>query len=462
MKPNPEIPPAFLARMQRLLGDEYQPFRRALDEPSAQGLRINPLKTDPERLFHLLGERYPGVPWAPDGYLPPAGQKLGAHPYHAAGLYYLQDPAAMAVAWLLAPQPGELVLDLAAAPGGKATHIAGMMLGKGLLVANDIDPRRARDLAENLARWGVKNAVVSSLSPDQLAAFFGPCFDRVLVDAPCSGEALFRKNPAARLEWSPRHVQQCAVRQEKILKYAVRLVRPGGRLVYATCTFAPEENEAVVGGLVHENPEFSLISVTGPKEMDPGRPEWLPAWMRDPALADTKRLWPHKAPGEGHFIAVLEKTDGPSSSRPLSPSPGNIPGQALGALQTFTDRYLKIALDPAHLLLRGHTVYEQPSISPNLDGLSVLHPGWQVGRMRGQRFEPAHWLAMSLRLEDARLIENFSAEDPGLQTYLRGGGQANDGSDGWVLVGVDGFSIGWAKRSKKQLKSKYPRSLRIR
>jgi 16S rRNA C967 or C1407 C5-methylase (RsmB/RsmF family) len=242
--------------MEHLLGDEYGPFAASYDAPSSAGLRVNSTKISAEEFRLLSPFSLEPLPWVANAFVlasnvesPGRGLAMpvmtpGRHHYHAAGLYYLQDPSAMVVAEMLDPRPGERVLDLAAAPGGKATHIVSLMRNEGLLVANEIHGQRAWDLAENLERWGARNAVITNESPERLADRFAGFFDRVLLDAPCSGEGMFRRSEAARREWSPELVHGCALRQSHILAQAARMVRPGGRLVYSTCTFAPGRTRA--------------------------------------------------------------------------------------------------------------------------------------------------------------------------------------------------------------------------
>ena len=248
--------------MHRLLGDEFTPFLARYDQPASVGLRVNTLKLLPEAFQALSPFSLSPIPWCPAGFescsaisVTGAAQP-GKHPYHAAGLYHLQEPSAMAVAGLLDPQPGERVLDLSAAPGGKATHLSALMQNEGLLVANEIHPRRAWELFENTERWGARNVAITNATPRQLADHFGEFFDKVLVDAPCSGEGMFRKSEASRREWSPELAQSCAIRQGAILDQAARLVRPGGKLAYSTCTFAPEENESANAGFLEKHLEF--------------------------------------------------------------------------------------------------------------------------------------------------------------------------------------------------------------
>ena len=275
---NTAIPPAYLQRMQHLLGDQYPAFLAACAQPAVAGLRLNTLKISPQEFQSISPWPLSPLPWSVAGFALPSAAQPGKHPYHAAGLYYLQDPSAMAAAEVLAPRPGERVLDLAAAPGGKSTHLAALMQNQGLLVANEIHPQRAWDLAENLERCGVQMACITNETPARLAQAWGGMFDRVLLDAPCSGEGMFRKSERARGEWSPEHVAACATRQGGILNEAARLVRPGGWLLYATCTFAPQEDEQTIGQFLQAHPEFALEAIPGTAGLHP-RPARLGAQL---------------------------------------------------------------------------------------------------------------------------------------------------------------------------------------
>ena len=290
------IPEQFTLRMRRLLGEDYDAFSASFSRPRAVGLRLNPLKGT--SLPDLSAFSLTPVPWEPCGYYYDPETRPGKSAYHEAGLYYLQEASAMAPAALLDPKPGERVLDLCAAPGGKSTQLAGKMQGRGLLVCNEISPKRAKILASNIERLGIANALVLNEHPQRLEARFEGFFDKILVDAPCSGEGMFRKEEAAVTDWSEETVFMCARRQAEILHSAALMLRPGGRLVYSTCTFSPEENEGSVSEFLKTHPDFSIEAVDAPW-FSPGRPDWIecPA----PGLEQTFRLWPHRLLGEGHY-----------------------------------------------------------------------------------------------------------------------------------------------------------------
>lgn len=303
----PQLPSAFTQRMQSLLPHDFEAFLDSYRGEAFHGLRVNTLKVALESFRQISPFPLDPISWCPQGFRYPDGVRPGKHPYHACGLYYLQEPSAMSPAEALGAQPGERILDLCAAPGGKSTQLAAALRGEGLLIANEIHPQRARILAENLERCAVRNAVVTNETPERLQERFPQFFDRILVDAPCSGEGMFRKLPEAISDWSEEKVAECHRMQIDILDAAARMLKPGGTLVYSTCTFAPLENEQSITSFLARHPEFSLIAFPHHECFAPGHPEWA-----DPSLADlqmTARLWPHKLEGEGHFLAKLKKDE---------------------------------------------------------------------------------------------------------------------------------------------------------
>lgn len=470
----PSLPPAFIDRLTDLLGDEAEPFFQTYGEPAWSGLRVNPLKLSPAEFTAISPWPLMPVPWCETGFLIDPDASAGKHPWHAAGLYYLQEPSAMAVAEALDVQPGQLVLDLAAAPGGKATQLAGLLRGRGTLVANEIVPARIKPLGENLERFGVTNAIVLNEEPARLAERLGPVFDRVLLDAPCSGEGMFRKAPAARDEWSVEHVAGCALRQSKILDSAARLVRPGGLLLYSTCTFAPEENEEQIARFLDVHPDWRLEPIAPRPGFSPGLP----------GMTGAVRLWPHHAPGEGHFLALLRKirkdvefsgksarglsrfqpTYGPSAGfrvprdakRPVQSARSANPASAwadFAAATLQTDRF-----PPDRLLARDDRLYLRPDHDLDLDGLKVIRPGLPLGEAKPGRFEPSHALALALRANEARNVAHLDPAQTAV--YLAGEPIAVPGEPGWTVVTTGGWPLGWAKRDRGLLKNHYPKGLR--
>lgn len=471
-------PPAeFLGKMKRLLGAEYDDFATTFAQPPHVGLRVNTLKIAPAD-FNTMSPfaLKPVGAYAPTGFLVDDASKPGGHPYHAAGLYYLQEPSAMAVAQLVDPQPGEWVLDIAAAPGGKTTHLAALMQDTGLLVANDMDAKRANILAENMERWGARHTLITNAHPEQLAAQFGPVFDRVLVDAPCSGEGMFRRlgsakdMKGAKVEWRQEQVLACARRQTAVLHTAAQLVKPGGWLVYATCTFAPEENESSIARFLMTHPDFELIEPPRHEGFDRGRPSWAADGLPGEELEKCVRLWPHRFPGEGHFIAVMQrgnkKPEG--SARPFGFQPPK--SSELKVWREFARATLRGDWPEERMLLKNGRLYLLPPDAIETGRLKLVRYGLLLGEVRPGYFKPAHALALALKAEEVVTAVHFPADAPDITAYLSGhplpiaDATSADNrlpiTDNWTLITVNGFPLGWAKASGGQLKNHYPRGLR--
>ena len=427
------LPEAFLERMKHQLGEEYDAFLQSLERPRAVALRFNPLKGDRPELPFV---REP-VSWEPEGFYYDPESRPGLHVYHEAGVYYLQEASAMAPVALLDPQPGEKICDLCAAPGGKTTQIAGRMLGEGFLLCNEINPKRAKILSRNIERMAVGNALVTNEHPENLAKRFPGFFDRVLVDAPCSGEGMFRKEEAAVTDWSQETVEMCARRQAEILHSAARMVRPGGRLVYSTCTFAPEEDEQAVANFLESHPEFE--------------PETIDAPWFTPGETGNFRMWPHKLLGEGHFAAVLRKTDGEEEEIPLC-NQEKLPKQ----WQQFA-KEMNISLPEGKAMSFGSSLFWVSPLMPSLDRLKVMRPGLELGTVKKDRFEPAH--ALALWLKDCALTQSYEPDSQEMQRYVHGD-VVPSRQKGWCLVKAGAYSIGWGKGDGNVLKNHYPKGLR--
>lgn len=442
------LPQDFLDRMKETLGGEYDAFLASYEQPRFQALRLNTLKIDDQgkRATELLKEggsfaHLTPVPWAENGYYYEAGDQPGKHPYHEAGVYYIQEPSAMAPAELLEVCPGERVLDLCAAPGGKSTQLAAKLAGKGFLLCNEIHPARAKILSENVERMGIGNACVTNETPAHLAQVLPAFFDKILVDAPCSGEGMFRKNEAACQEWSLENVRLCAQRQSEILDCAAVMLRPGGKLVYSTCTFSKEEDEEGIREFLTKHPEFTLL--------------------------EEKRLWPHMVKGEGHYMAVCKKagdTENGVRGMALTGSNQPVPERELEQFfafcsETLTDKCV-IGDRKARYLRFGDNLYLAPEELPGLKGLKVLRPGLHLGELKKNRFEPSHALAHFLTPEMVKHTCSLKSDDKCVQAYLNGQTFSYEGEKGWYLVCVDGFSLGWGKLTAAVMKNHYPKGLR--
>ena len=465
---NAPIPPDFLAKMQTLLGETYPAFVQSYDAPGQAGLRVNTLKIPPADFSRIAPFTLtPAGEW--DAAAFHLSQKSdfseksdfspspGKHPYHWAGLYYLQEPSAMVVGAVTRPQPGEWVLDLAAAPGGKSTHLAALMGDTGLLVSNEVDRGRAHILADNLARWGTRNGLITNDTPEKLAQTWGGIFDRVLVDAPCSGEGMFRRQGG--FEWSAGMVQACARRQKGIVGDAAALVRPGGFLVYSTCTFSPEEDEQVIAHFLSQHPDFVLVEPSRFPGFAPGQPDWADG---TPELRHTIRLWPHQFQGEGHFIAVLQKelvgtrgNSGELVSRPFKMN-NVIPLE----WREFARANLRVDFPMERFHFAGDKLYLLPEQAIETGKIRLVRYGLLLGDVGKGFFKPAHTLALALTPAEVKHSLDFPAEAETFVAYRAGHDFPAEGPDGWVLITVDGYALGWGKRVRGRVKNHYPHSWR--
>ena len=472
---NNSFPAEFLERMKEMLGEEYPAFFESLGQERQQSFRVNTGKTSVSEFLQQTDWKLKPVPWCETGFYYGKEIRPGKHPYHNAGVYYIQEPSAMVPAECLKAQPGDIILDLCAAPGGKSTQIAAAMKGEGILICNEIHPARAKILSENIERMGIKNALVLNETPEQLAEHFPVCFDKIMVDAPCSGEGMFRKNEEAGNEWSLDNVKLCADRQDGILDCAYEMLRPGGRMVYSTCTFAPAENEGSISRFLAKHEEFEIVPIDKKELGIPEGCDGIPGCVENPApgITGTLRLWPHKLRGEGHYAAVLQKKGKlPEGYQPVSAtgSEKGIPAKNLTkdwaeyfnfAKETFSEEQtIKAGLCTAGegFLAFGDNLYRMPERMPGVKGLKVLRPGLHLGTLKKNRFEPAHALALALRPEDVKHVWKLSVEEAA--AYLKGQTFSAEGEKGWYLICVDGCSLGWGKLAGGVMKNHYPKGLR--
>ncbi len=456
-----EFPAEFARRMQVLLGDKYTDFTDAYSLPLRRGLRVNTLKIAAEDFRRLFPLPLETAPFAADCFYVDTAFKAGGDPLHHAGTYYMQEPSAASAVAVLAPRPGEHILDLCAAPGGKSTQIAAALQDTGLLWCNEYVSSRAHILAQNLERLGVRQAVVSNADTGVLCEGLEDTFDGVLVDAPCSGEGMFRKEPQALEGWSVDNIRLCAARQEDILHNAARAVRPGGRLVYSTCTFAPEENEQVVARFLQSHPDFTLV----PIHVDWGCPgfseERIAPLCPDCPPADTtgcRRILPQQG-GEGHFIAQFRR-QGDAPARVLPPYPLSSKDQnrqAAAALYAdcFTDTPV------GNFVTLGEQVRLLPEKMPACRGLAVLAAGIPVATLCKNRLEPCHGAFLAARPGTCRQALDFAPDDPALTAYLKGLELPYEGDKGWTAVTVAGTPVGFGKAAGGKLKNRYPKGLRL-
>lgn len=474
----------FTARMQMMLKEEYQDFIGSYKNERFYGLRYNPLKTanaDKKQFLSQMPFELTPVPWTTEGFYYNQCAQPGKHAFHEAGAYYIQEPSAMAVTEVLGPMPGERILDLCAAPGGKSTHIAGKMMGEGLLVCNEIIPGRAKILSQNIERMGIPNAVVCSETPEKLTEFFTSYFDRILVDAPCSGEGMFRKDETAVNEWSLENVKMCADRQRMILEHAASMLRPGGILVYSTCTFSVEENEGTISDFLKRHGEFSIEKAEQEELFGHRDKAQIEEWLKNsaPGIEHTMRLWPHKIDGEGHFIARLKKAGAETAASEISKASGdtcskteirnrqkNADNDGACMCQNFlvqelglSDEFCERLIGKGTIITFGEQLYLMPEQTVPPKGLKVLRPGLHLGTIKKNRFEPAHALAMYLSKDEVRQCYDMNEKET--ESYLHGDVFCCDLSlKGWTLLTTGGYSTGFGKAVNGQMKNHYPKGLR--
>lgn len=479
------LPIEFEKKMKAFLGDEWEEFLYSYDNNRFQALRFNTLKVGKNKsveeeiagiMDKLCIPMDKKVTWANDAYYYDEEKRPGKHPYHEMGLYYIQEPSAMSAAALLAPKPGMRVLDLCAAPGGKSTQLATYLGDSGLLVSNEINTQRSRILSQNIERMGIKNAIVTNEDSFVLASHFPSFFNAIQVDAPCSGEGMFRKLPEAVEQWSVENVAICAERQKEILDNAAVMLKPGGVIVYSTCTFSREENEDVIEHFLERHPDFTL------EEME--------------------RFWPHKQDGEGHFVAKLVRRGsvnefdadyevceencnkvedtGLKDDRKTKKNKNNknrknetktaLTKENMKLLSEFLDETVSedmaAWIKNARLVMFGEQLYRLPDMEVDIKGLKVQRAGLHIGEFKKQRFEPSHSLALALKYSEAKNVVKLTCDDPQTTGFFNGqsvmlsDGQAAECKKGWALVCVDGYPAGWGKVNGAQVKNHYPKGLR--
>jgi NOL1/NOP2/sun family putative RNA methylase len=449
-----KLPDLFVEKMKNMLGDEFEAYLNSFGDERLYGLRANTLKISAEELKNRIANENEDwelkpVSWCDEGFYYSGSVRPAKHPYYSAGLYYIQEPSAMSTGAALDIQPGDRVLDLCAAPGGKSTQAAAKLQGEGVIVSNDISASRCKALLKNIEVCGVKNAVITNEMPEKLADKFEGFFNKIIVDAPCSGEGMFRKDDAAVKSWESHKTEFCCSLQRDILKNAAKMLCDGGVMAYSTCTFAPEEDEGMMWEFLSQHPEFELLEVDKSKGFADGHPEWTDGGT--PALKKCGRLWPHKIKGEGHFLCLLKKKGTSEFVEPLRDNTAK--DKELADYYDFVKNYLNTDIKD-NLIIHGSSLMSVP-YAMNLKGLRVMRSGLYLGDLKTKRFEPSQAFAMTLKKEDAKLSVDFKLGDDGLARYMRGESFAVDCEDGWALVCVEGYPIGWGKVQKKRLKNKY-------
>jgi len=463
------LPKLFEDRMRTLLGEEYEEYLQCYAKPHFGGLRVNTLKITPEKFERICPFSIKRIPWIRNGYYYDTERQPSKHPYYYAGLYYIQEPSAMTPASLLPIEKGDKVLDICAAPGGKSTELGAKLQGEGLLVSNDISNSRAKALLKNIELFGIRNALVLSEAPNKLLEYFPEYFDKILIDAPCSGEGMFRKSPAIIKNWEQYGVEYYNKLQKEIIIFAAKMLKPGGYMLYSTCTFSPEENEGTISYLMEQCPEFHVVNAIPDEQtqkelgltyagFDFGKPEWVDGKEE---LKHCIRLWPHKIDGEGHFATLLHKELQPDQEghniNSAGISPMNKGKNILSEEAQEFIKNLKFEIKQENLFVHEERVYLLPEGLPNLKGLRILRQGLLLGEMKKQRFEPSQALANALNPKDYDKILRLSVDDPKVIRYLKCESIELEGelTDGWYLVCVEDYPLGWIKIVKNNYKNKY-------
>lgn len=442
-----KLPEKYKESMKALLKDEYDMYIESLGKASVSGLRVNTLKIEKEKLLEMLDLKLKAVPWTDTGFYLEEDYRLSKSPYYYAGLYYLQEPSAMSPAALCEVNEGDRVLDLCAAPGGKSTQIACKLKGSGVLFSNDVSSSRAKALLKNIELSGVKNVVITCEEPSKLATVYEGYFDKILVDAPCSGEGMFRRDAAVLAAYQKRGPEYFAPLQASILDSAAKMLKNGGQIIYSTCTYSKLEDEDSITGFLERHPEFFI-----------GELPMYEGFVRSEYIRSALRLFPHKLEGEGHFVCKLvKKGEGPTDENKGYVKPVKLPKSVKDFLALTN-----IDFDERRFYINNEYVYYLPEDCLIEKSLRYIRTGLLIGRTTNNRFEPSQAFAMALKADEWKKPIELSLNDERVIRYLKGETiQADDEGSGYRLLCVDGFPLGFVKQETNKLKNKYYKGWRM-
>ena len=459
-----KLPSAFENNMIKMIGEEdFELYKEALAKTVRHALRVNTGKISVEDFIKICPAELTPVPWCKNGfYYDENVFQVSKHPYYYAGLYYLQEPSAMLPAATLPVDEGDKILDICAAPGGKSTELLQKINNKGFLVTNDISASRAKALVKNIEVFGGKNILITCETPDRLAGYFTEYFDKILIDAPCSGEGMFRKKNSMITAWSEERPAEFAAIQRSILKEAVKMLKPGGMLLYSTCTFSPLEDEDSVGYLLSLCNELSLVPIEKHEGFVPGNNDW--SVYETDGIDRTMHLFPHKVEGEGHYVALFKRESNDDYKPSVSlymPEKTKINEETAEFMS-----HVKMDFDTRRFEQLGDKLFYIPDGCPNCKGLRILRRGMFLGEIKKKRFEPSQAFSIMLTPDTFDTVLDLKNDDIRVSKYLRGetidyddtelkvtGKQKN--TNRYVLICVDGFSLGFGKLSNGSIKNKY-------
>ena len=433
-----QFPSDFIEKYNKLLGDEAKDFFASFDQEAVSAYRTNPLKKQQKDFPNAI----PETPWGHYGKI------SGKSAYHATGLVYSQEPAAQMVAQVAAPSKGSRVLDLAAAPGGKSTHLLSYLDNTGLLVSNEINPKRSKILVENIERFGARNVIVTNTSTDKLAKVFKNYFDTIVFDGPCSGEGMFRKDPDAIQYWHKEYPSELAQLQKDILSDGLKMLAPGGQLIYSTCTWSPEENEGVVAWILENNPDLELVAIPKLNGMSDGID-----------FPETARMYPHHFKGEGQFVVKFQDKRVPEQTR-IKEGKSNLNKEQKQLWEDFAKKHLKTRLDGL-LQVFGDNLYLLPKGLPDLSKVKIARNGLHLGVFKKKRFEPS--FAFGIALTSDEVVSSIELSQDQFTQYVSGNVVTLNQThpNGWYQLLVDGNGFGFAKVVGNTVKNYYPKGLRF-
>ncbi len=448
------LPEKYLDTMKEMLGEDFQAYLDSFNDSRLYGLRVNTLKITPEEFLKISPFDLKPIPWIENGFYFSEKDKPAKHPYYFAGLYYIQEPSAMTPANVLPIDEGDVVFDMCAAPGGKSTELGAKLNQTGLLITNDISNSRAKALLKNVEVSGIPNVCVLSEDPKKIANRFSTFFDKVLIDAPCSGEGMFRKDNKLIKSWQKNGPEFYSEIQKSIILNGADMLKPGGKLLYSTCTFSKLEDEESVKYLLRNRPEMHLIDIKPYDGFEHGFVE--NEEDESMQLEKTVRIFPHKMQGEGHFLALFEKEkDMPVDVHAtIKKAAVKLPDELKEFLQ-----HVSYHIDEKDIVIRDNKAY---IISPNMpdeSGLRIMRNGTLLGEVKKNRFEPSQAFAMVLKASEYDKVINLSVDDERVIKYLKGetidAADFKDNEAGWSLICVDGYPLGWGKFNGSMIKNKY-------